>query len=597
MTVAPLGTNYRLAIGIPVKDVARYLPHLFEVLHEVASVCTDVRIVLVENDSADETADLTAAFAKRDRRVSFMQYPGLGELVPERTDRLAFLRNSIVEELVALSGCEDGWTAVMLDADEVTSELTTADVFQLVDFLHEHPEYSGATANSKPIYYDVWTLRCEGWSPDDCWARVDQRPASVSRSEAVRAFVAARQRPIDSASPPISVASAFGGLAAYRLNDVKRCRYGGHSGAGHVCSDHVPMHADLTTLTGKPLAIVPSVNLIAPKEHIAQSLAGAGSTRFGDQDLARGVVAHAARIAVTGKHTGRRLVARFGVSRRIASEQLASRTATIDGLRLVVGVDHAMPEYEAQIRADDRPVRSIGLALRRSYGRRIRAIDVGAKFGDTTVALVVAAGADVLAIEGNQQYLNALRQNTAAVSDRVTIFDGFVTADGAALGNTVHGSEPARLSEPQPLLARSGADIETFAVRDALSDVSWDSADLFKSHTSGADYEVIHSALEFPWSESPVLLFAFDPSHDSGGASAWLAIVEEAISKGYRRWYVWDNFGNFVSQIQTDQLKWFDHLRAYLERCRGSGSGLHHLEVAAFGDQHPPYNGVAELRP
>ena len=52
-------------------------------------------IVLAENDSDDATAAIAAAAASSDLRVTLLSYPGLGVLLPKRTDRLAFCRAEV----------------------------------------------------------------------------------------------------------------------------------------------------------------------------------------------------------------------------------------------------------------------------------------------------------------------------------------------------------------------------------------------------------------------------------------------------------------------------------------------------------------------
>ena len=577
------------------RDVAEYLSRLFEVLEEVIEACADFRIAIAENDSVDRTAELAHLFAERHGRVSILQYPGLSALLPERTDRLSFLRNSIIEEFVSATQPEHNWTVLMLDADEVTSALTCSDVLALVDFLTSHPEFCAASANSQPAYYDVWTLRSDDWSIDDCWAQVARRPASLSRAQATRMFVAERQRSIPANSIPIPAWSAFGGLAAYHLSEIKHCRYNGRSESGEIWSEHVRLNLELTTMTGKPLAIVPSVNVVAPPEHLAgRNLRAETAVSPSFNQNARRAKGRATKVLASGSVFGRRLAARSGITRNTRIGQSSVRS--IDEFLLVMDADHALPRYAARFRAYDRPIRSLGLTLRRSYGRCIRVIDVGANIGDTTVALVIGTGADVLAIEGDQQYLASLRANTAPIAARVTICGDYVTAGTGSFSSIAQSSRTARLINEQPGAITDGPSITTRGLHDLLIDARWDRADLFKSDTDGHDFEIIGAALDFPWPEKPVLFFEFDPSLNSGGAPAGLAVIEAAISKGYRRWYVWDNFGNFLCRIESDYRRSFETLNAYLARCQEAGGGLNYVDVAAFCDHHPPFDGAVELR-
>lgn len=41
---------------------------------------------------------------------------------------------------------------------------------------------AGLFPNQSMVYHDIRALRRADWSPDDCWRRVDERPAFMSRA-------------------------------------------------------------------------------------------------------------------------------------------------------------------------------------------------------------------------------------------------------------------------------------------------------------------------------------------------------------------------------------------------------------------------------
>ena len=145
--------------------------------------------------------------------------------------------------------------------------------------------YDVLTANSRPFFYDRWALRSRALQMDyDC----------LSDGQQVRARGSCAEYALDVSptAPPVEVDSAYGGLALYRLDALRKrgaasCRY---DGMGHACPcrlggsgcrcgrwprcEHVAFHECLRR-HGLRLAILPSL----ATHYYAASMAPSASLR------------------------------------------------------------------------------------------------------------------------------------------------------------------------------------------------------------------------------------------------------------------------------------------------------------------------------
>ncbi len=249
------------------RNCAHSLPALLEVVSAAGRAVGDWAYVLLESDSYDATAAVLHDFDDRTGRGVVRSYGRLRRRFPSRNERLAYLRNEYLR-LCEASGYFDRFPlCVVLDLDRVNERLDPA---HLASFLRESPRHwAGLFANQSERYYDVWALRHPEWSPDDCWARVKNRPASMSEKDAVRRFVEARMIRVPSDGGRIEVDSAFGGLGIYDVGMLRGCSYRGVADDGSPVCEHVPMHADIRGKGGR-LFIEPSlINGSGVQEHKA----------------------------------------------------------------------------------------------------------------------------------------------------------------------------------------------------------------------------------------------------------------------------------------------------------------------------------------
>jgi FkbM family methyltransferase len=123
------------------------------------------------------------------------------------------------------------------------------------------------TANQRGPYYDVWALRHDLWSPNDCWEQnAFYNLLNKNSYENLATTVYSRMLEIPENLQPISVNSAFGGFSIYEKSIFKSCSYKGLTESGSEICEHVYFNYCIKNL-GLNIYINPKLINAAYTEH------------------------------------------------------------------------------------------------------------------------------------------------------------------------------------------------------------------------------------------------------------------------------------------------------------------------------------------
>lgn len=249
------------------RDCAEHLPVVLDNLARFAALYAEASFVFLVSDTNDESRSILERWLAADRCGKVIDLGILAERLPRRTDRLAFARNSCLDEIR-----RSEWAAydhlVVADLDDVLAWPVSAKGFaDAAAWLDAAPARAGALANASPRYYDIWALRHDTWCPDDCWHSIWGRDPTETFEAAKVRESCARQIVIPRSVPPIGVRSAFGGLGLYKMRFALGARYCGVDGRGREASEHVAFN-EAVGRAGGQLYIFPSLIVRAPREHL-----------------------------------------------------------------------------------------------------------------------------------------------------------------------------------------------------------------------------------------------------------------------------------------------------------------------------------------
>lgn len=236
------------------RDVAATILGDIELLRDALRRFKRVHWLIIESDSADETAAVLADLSQRIPDFDSISLGATEADWPERTSRIANARNQYVDAIRNEPDYSEVQYVVVADLDNV-NDLVTA---QAIETCWSRSDWDVCTANQKGPYYDIWALRHPVWCPGDCHAEAALlRPLLHDPREAARLAVDSRRITLSAKADWIPVESAFGGLAIYRKDCFDIGRYAGRANGRAIC-EHVPFHQMLRA-AGKKLFINPAL--------------------------------------------------------------------------------------------------------------------------------------------------------------------------------------------------------------------------------------------------------------------------------------------------------------------------------------------------
>ena len=254
-----------LIVGI-VRDVEKSIRKDYLRFTNAFSNFRRVSWFLVESDSKDKSVQTLNELTSTNENFEFTSLGNLQSWMLNRTQRMAFARNRYLEE--ARNRYFDYDFIVVADFNNLNKLITS----EKVSTSWERTEWEVVTANQEGPYYDVWALRHELWSPNDCWqAHAFFRKFIKDPEKALYATVNSRMFRIPKSAEWIQVESAFGGLGIYKTKTALESHYSGLDEDGKQICEHVPFHRQITASGGR-IFINPALTNMRLTDHSRRSL-------------------------------------------------------------------------------------------------------------------------------------------------------------------------------------------------------------------------------------------------------------------------------------------------------------------------------------
>jgi FkbM family methyltransferase len=233
----------------------------------------------------------------------------------------------------------------------------------------------------------------------------------------------------------------------------------------------------------------------------------------------------------------------------------------VHGRAMTMPLSHALPIYLKEFPFYDRLLGRLAQFIRAEVGA-IKCIDVGANVGDTIAALKEPfapekpVNADVfLAIEPNPSFAKCLRSNWG--DDRSVVILPYICSSSE--GNTsariseIDGTASINLAGDAAEGWGSGFTKRTI---DSIVREYKDRGDfnLLKIDTDGHDFEVLAGAKEFIANSLPFLYFEVDAFSNPHFVEDCLGTLEFLCATGYRKLFIYDNFGSLLGTFESDDV-------------------------------------------
>lgn len=221
------------------RNVANFIEDELDFLTNSLKGFKKVHGLIIESDSSDATIDVLTRINLKSPNISFVSLGNLSKKKPKRTDRLAFCRNRIVQELRSNPLYKNVDFVALADLDSVNNELTPEKISQCWEVKED---WDVITANQGGFYYDLWALRHPDWCPGDYWAQIRRLEKIFDEKTAHDLAINSRTVHLESDRGLIPVDSAFGGFAIYKREVFQSGIYSGLNEQGKEICEHVPFH-------------------------------------------------------------------------------------------------------------------------------------------------------------------------------------------------------------------------------------------------------------------------------------------------------------------------------------------------------------------
>jgi glycosyltransferase involved in cell wall biosynthesis len=222
-----IAKQYSVVFVGPVRNGEKHLNDVFKNIEKIGNLFKSYFCVFVESDSTDNTRKILESFAEKNDNIHNIFLGNLENHTRSRTVRIAIGRHNGIVFCENTGILDKVDYFIQIDMDDVCSQEIDDDAI-LSCFKYDVNTWDGMTANQN-TYYDLWTLRKDGWLNYDCWFEVVNRPKYMSHTDAKNIFVDSRFIKIPKDYGLIEVDSAHGGLSIFKSSMAKGCRYKGYN--------------------------------------------------------------------------------------------------------------------------------------------------------------------------------------------------------------------------------------------------------------------------------------------------------------------------------------------------------------------------------
>ncbi len=247
--------------------------------------------------------------------------------------------------------------------------------------------------------------------------------------------------------------------------------------------------------------------------------------------------------------------------------------------------EHPLPRYQSTWKRYDLALGYISQIVFSKYSGAT-AIDIGANVGDTAALLQKYQPVSTLCIEGVPEFIQYLKPNAERIGN-ITIADCFI-GEGEQFVDLDKVRTTGGTASIKGNFKPSKKSVKVVSLAEILETHSqfWNTK-LLKIDTDGFDFEIMLSSLPVISKLQPVLYFEYDILFKESSWQESLLVIDNLIKLGYSKFIVYDNYGNYLISLSSQDIEKFIDLNTYLvsNRHRSGRVAVYYLDVCAFHEQ------------
>lgn len=264
----------------------------------------------------------------------------------------------------------------------------------------------------------------------------------------------------------------------------------------------------------------------------------------------------------------------------------SDKALTIGRFRISAPASHMLDVYQEKFKLYDWPLGEIARLVQTKYPAAT-VVDIGANIGDSAAILCRHGDLPILCIEGSPIFLSYLRRNLPRLPHSIEIAACLLgPASGTVPRRTLLESGGTARIDPASGLGAAEDPSQALLVR-TLGDVLQEhrrfiTPRLIKIDTDGGDFAIILSSMDVIDACHPVLFFEYSLAERKDSLKESIAAISRLVDAGYRQFFVYDNFGNFLQIVSDNAANVFRDMNRYLMSHLIAGRQIYYFDVCAF---------------
>jgi glycogen(starch) synthase len=264
-------------------------------------------------------------------------------------------------------------------------------------------------------------------------------------------------------------------------------------------------------------------------------------------------------------------------------EQSATKTHAIGRYSLALPLNHQLDAYQKTWKRYDTALGYIAQIVFQKYPHAA-AIDIGANVGDSAGLIRNYAEVPILCVEGNPEFVSYLEQNAEQIGG-VAIAPWFVGKDGDTVAAEQIRSQAGTAMIINAVATEGDRLIQVKSLKTLLEEYpTFENFKLLKLDTDGFDFSIIQDSAEIIAENLPILYFEYDIHSGENSKVESLETLKLLSKIGYEYFAVYDNFGNYLISLSSQDHERFIDLNAYLESnyTKSGTIVVYYFDICAF---------------
>jgi FkbM family methyltransferase len=252
---------------------------------------------------------------------------------------------------------------------------------------------------------------------------------------------------------------------------------------------------------------------------------------------------------------------------------------------LIFPIEHPLDLYQSTCYRYDLALGYIAQIVFQKYPHAC-AIDIGANIGDSAALIQKYQKIPTLCIEGTPKFIKYLEQN-AAIIGNIEIEKCFVGRDGSVVNFDRIDDRRGTASIVNAIQPISSSSYPLKSLQTILDEhPRFKNSKLLKIDTDGFDFSIIIESIDIISDRQPVIYFEYDISFSVTGRIDALNAISTLVERGYKQFIIYDNYGNYLMNLSSQETEKFIDLNAYLysNHYHSGKIAVYYLDICAFAE-------------